>query len=57
MTEPQIKPTPPTPLTREEWDDLHSKLFDQTKDQFFVCLEQFGWFNWPLPRLIAWILG
>jgi hypothetical protein len=22
-----------------------------------LSLEQFEWFNWPIPRLVAWVLG
>jgi hypothetical protein len=46
-----------TRLTKQEWNTLHTKLFQQTKDKFFESLEQFDGFNWPVPRIMFWILN
>jgi hypothetical protein len=45
------------PLSMEEWEALHDKIFDHTKEQFFESLEQFLYLNWPVPRLVKWVLA
>jgi hypothetical protein len=53
----ELRATPPPTLTNKEWDTLHSKLLQHTKDTFFQSLEQFGFLNWPIPRIMFWVLN
>jgi hypothetical protein len=48
--------TASTPLTKAEWEALYDKIFDHSRDRFFESLEKFHRLNWPVQRLVAWIL-
>jgi len=52
MTEPQIKPTTKTTLTKQQWDEQYGTLHHHTVVRFNEALNELSDLGWSAPRIV-----